>query len=31
MGFINEEDNIKALKQTNGNINNTLEILLKEN
>ena len=31
MGFINEETNIKALKQSNGNINNTLEILLKEN
>ena len=31
MGFINEEANIKALKQSNGNINNTLEILLKEN
>ena len=31
MGFINEEANIKALKESNGNINNTLEILLKEN
>jgi len=31
MGFINEESNIQALKQFNGNINNALEKLMKEN
>ena len=31
MGFINEEINIQALKKTNGNIDNALDKLLKEN
>ena len=31
MGFINEENNIQALKQSNGNIDNALDKLLKEN
>ena len=31
MGFTNEEANIKALKQANGNIDNALDKLLKEN
>ena len=31
MGFINEENNIKALKHSNGNIYNALEKLLKQN
>ena len=31
MGFINEESNIQALKRSNGNINNALENLCKEN
>jgi len=30
MGFIKEEINIKALKQSDGNINNALEILLRQ-
>ena len=30
MGFIKEEINIKALKQSNGNISNALEILLRQ-
>jgi hypothetical protein len=29
MGFTNEESNIQALKQSRGNINNTIENLLK--
>ena len=31
MGFINEENNIKALKNSNGNIYNALQKLLKQN
>ena len=31
MGFINEENNIKALKHSNGNIYNALQNLLKQN
>ena len=31
MGFTNEESNIKALKQSKGNIDNSIEILLKYN
>ena len=31
MGFINEENNIQALKQSNGNIDNALDKLLKMN
>ena len=31
MGFINEEINIKALKESKGNINSAIENLLKYN